>query len=264
MLAPFLEIIGSESMRGIIRFTFWQAGLSTILTLLFGLPGAFLLARYRLWGKSVILAITGISFVLPTLIVASSFEALLGPRGWINLLLMDLFGLSQPPISFVNTFTAILVAHIFYNTTIVLRLVGDYWSHLDPRMSQASAVLGANRWQSFWHVTLPLLFPAIASAALLIFIFDFTSFGVILVLGGPRFSTIEVEIYNQTIGMFNLPLAAVLSIIQLVCTLGLTILYTRLTSRLVRPITLKPRQLVEKPVIGRLNRILTVHISLHC
>lgn len=254
-LGPFLEVARSASLRGIIGFTFWQAALSTLLTLIFGLPGAYLLARYRIWGKSLILAITGISFVLPTLVVAASFNALLGPRGWLNLLLMSIFNMEQPPIAFVNTFTAILVAHVFYNTTIVLRLVGDFWSHLDPRLGQAAAALGANRWQTLRQVTLPLLLPALASAAMLIFIFDFTSFGVILVLGGPHFSTLEVEIYNQTISLFNLPLAGALSIIQLACTLAMTVIYSRLTARLVRPISLQPRRIVEQRIIGWKNRL---------
>ena len=149
----------------VLGFTFYQALLSTLLTLAFGLPGAYLLARYQLWGKSLILAATGISFVLPTLVVAASFNALLGPRGWINLLLMGLLDLNQPPIQFVHSFTAILIAHVFYNTTIVLRIVGDFWSHLDPRLAQAAAMLGANRWQTMFRVLLPLLMPAIASAA---------------------------------------------------------------------------------------------------
>jgi thiamine transport system permease protein len=216
------------------------------LTLLLGLPGAYLLARYQVPGKSLILAMTGVSFVLPTLVVAASFNAFLGPRGWVNLLLMQALGLEQPPIQFVNTFGAILIAHIFYNTTIVLRLVGDFWSHLDPRLGQASRVLGANWWQTLRHISLPLLMPAIASAALLIFIFDFTSFGVVLVLGGPRYATLEVEIYNQTIGLFNLPLAAALSLLQLGCTLALTILYTRLNTRLTRPLTLRPQSYTQR------------------
>ncbi len=232
LAAPFLQIARSDVLRGLLWFTIWQAALSTLLTLLFGLPGAYLLARYQIRGKSLILAATGISFVLPTLVVAAAFSALLGPRGWINLLLMAALDLNQPPIQFVHSFTAILIAHIFYNTTIVLRIVGDFWSHLDPRITQAARVLGANGWQTLRRVLLPLLISAIASAALLIFIFDFTSFGVILVLGGPRFATLEVEIYTQTISLFNLPLAAVLSIIQLGFTLGLTVLYTRLTAGL--------------------------------
>ncbi len=140
--APFVEAFTTRSELKILGFTFWQATLSTALTLLFGLPGAYLLARYRLWGKRLILAMTGVSFVLPTLVVAAAFNALLGPRGWVNLLLMQLLRLEQPPVHFVNTFVAILIAHVFYNTTIVLRMVGDFWAHLDPRLGQAAQRVG--------------------------------------------------------------------------------------------------------------------------
>ncbi len=159
---------------------------------------------------------------------------------------MALLHLSNPPLSFVNSLGAILVAHVFYNTTIVLRMVGDFWSHIDPRLEQAAQVLGASRIRTWLHVTLPMLAPALLAAALLVFIFDFTSFGVILVLGGPRFSTLEVEIYNQTINVFNLPLAAALSIVQLACTLGMTIFYTRLVNQLSRPLSLRPQRYTQR------------------
>lgn len=240
-LATFIQALSSSTLRNVLWFTLWQATLSTALTLLVGLPGAYLLARYEFPGKSLIQALTGIPFVMPTLVVAAAFNALLGPSGWGNLILMKLLGLSQPPIQFANTIYAILMAHIFYNTTIVLRMVGDFWSHIDPRMGHAAQMLGANRWQTLREITLPLLMPAISAAALLVFIFDFTSFGVILVLGGPRFATMEVEIYYQTVSLFNLPLAATLSIIQLACTLALTVIYTRLSNRLNRPMALRPR-----------------------
>ncbi len=255
LAAPFIEALGSASMRGVLWFTLWQAALSTLLTLMFGLPGAYLLARYEFRGKSIILALTGVSFVLPTLVVAAAFNAFLGPRGWINLGLMSLLGLDQPPIAFVNTLVAILTAHVFYNTTIVLRIVGDYWSHLDPRLGQAAQTLGASPWKTLLNVNLPLLMPAIATAALLIFIFDFTSFGVILVLGGPRYATLEVEIYNQTIGLFNLPLAAALAVIQLVFTLGLTIAYSRFSARLTNPVTLRPRSYSQRRLTTWRSRI---------
>lgn len=252
---PFVEALLSPSIRSVIGFTFWQATVSTGLTLLIGLPGAYLLARYGFRGKSLLQALTGIPFVMPTLVVAAAFNALLGPRGWVNLVLIDLFETSTPPIRFVNTFTAILVAHVFYNTTIVLRMVGDFWSHLDPRLEQAAQMLGASRLQAFRRVTLPLLMPAIATAAALAFIFNFTSFGVILVLGGPRFATLEVEIYYQTIGLFNLPLAATLSIIQLIITLALTIAYTRLAARVTRPLTLRPRAYTQRRLLTWRSRL---------
>jgi len=243
--SPFIQVFQSRSIQHVLWFTLWQALLSTMLTLLFGLPGAYLMARYNFRGKSLVQALSGIPFVLPTLVVATAFNALLGPRGWVNLALMAMFNLSQPPITFVNTLSAILIAHVFYNTTIVLRLVGDFWAHIDPRLGQAARVLGAGKWQELRYITLPLLAPAIAASALLVFIFVFTSFGVILVLGGPQYATLEVEIYNQTLSLFNLPLAAALSLIQLACTLVFSMIYTRLVKQLARPLSLQPRRFTQ-------------------
>lgn len=253
---PFIEALSSASIHRVFWFTVWQALLSTLFTLAIGLPGAYLFARYEFRGKSLLMALTAIPFVLPALVVAAAFTSLLGPRGWLNLALMALFNLSQPPIEFINTLTAILLAHVFYNTVIVIRMVGDFWSHLDPRLTQTARTLGANRWQALKRITLPLLAPSVTAAALLVFIFDFTSFGVILILGGPRFATLEVEIYYQTISLFNLPLAATLAIIQLVCTLILTIFYTRLTLRLSTPLNLRSRRYTQKRLTTWKSRIL--------
>lgn len=252
---PLMEAFGTGSVRRVIIFTFWQAALSTLLTLLVGIPGAYILGRYDFRGKALFQAVSGVPFVLPTLVVAASFNALLGPEGWLNLALMSTFNLARPPISFLHSLGAILVAHIFYNTTIVLRLVGDFWRRLDPRLGQAAASLGANRWQVLRKITLPLLLPAILAAALFVFIFDFTSFGVILILGGPKFATLEVEIYYQTISLFNLPLAAVLSVLQLSCTLVLTVVYTHLARAISRPLTLRDRRVVVKPLTNWNSRL---------
>ncbi|GAB4578289.1 MAG: hypothetical protein Fur0022_10240 [Anaerolineales bacterium] len=240
--------LASFTTQSVIAFTFWQATLSTLLTLLVGLPGAYILARYDFWGKSLFRALTGVPFVMPTLVVAAGFNALLGPTGWVNVLLMAWLNLSAPPIQFLHTLGAILTAHVFYNTTIVLRIVGDFWARLDPRLVSAARVLGATRGQAFRHITLPLLLPAISAAALLVFIFDFSSFAVILVLGGPRFATLETEIYYQTTALFNLPLAAVLSLIQLLCTLALTVIYTRLSAKVSRPLKQRSEGMAVKKI----------------
>jgi thiamine transport system permease protein len=147
------------------------------------------------------------------------------------------------------------MAHVFYNTTIVLRMVGDFWSHLDPRLEHAARLLGASRWQALKKVTIPLLSPAIIAAALLVFIFDFSSFGVILILGGPRFATLEVEIYTQTVSLFNLPLAGILALLQLACTLMMTILYTRLATRLAIPLSLRPQRITQRKLQSWRSRL---------
>lgn len=223
--------------------SFYQAGLSTLLTLALGIPTAFLFSRFTFKGKALLRALTAIPFMLPTVVVAAGFNALLGPRGWVNLSLIDLFHLQEAPITFVGTFGAIVMAHVFYNTTIVIRLVGNALSRLDPRTEQAAQTLGGSPRQVLRHVTLPMLRPSILAASLLVFIFDFTSFGVILLLGKPGFSTLEVEIYRQAMQMFNLPLAGLLSLIQLLCTLAFSILYSRILRR--NPVTSTPRSAQE-------------------
>jgi thiamine transport system permease protein len=214
-----------------LGFTFFQAILSLLLTLLVGIPAAYIFSHYQFRGSTTLQVIVMLPFILPTVIVAAGFNALVGPNGWLNLLLVSMFKLSTPPIHFLGTFGAILIAHVFYNTTIVVRVMGGAWRELNQKYEQAGKVLGANPSQLFREVTLPLLMPALLSASLLVFIFDFTSFGVILLLGGPAFSTLETEIYTQSTVLLNLPLAGILSIIQLACTLGMTILVTQISGR---------------------------------
>ena len=222
-----------------LRFTTFQAVLSTLLTLLIGLPGAWLFTHFSFPGKKTLKLLTTLPFILPTVVVAAGFNALLGPRGWLNLGLMALLNLEIPPIQFLNTFGAILTAHVFYNTTIVIRVVSNAWAQQNIRLKHAAKVLGASPWQTFKEVTLPLLQPSIFAATLLVFLFNFTSFGVVLMLGGPQFATLEVEIYIQALHLLNLPLASVLSIIQLVITLLITIAHRRLSGK--RDVQISPR-----------------------
>jgi thiamine transport system permease protein len=237
-------------------FTTWQAVVSTILTLAAGLPAAFIFARYNFPGKTLLRALTTVPFVLPTVVVASAFSALIGPSGILNSALMNGFGLSDPPIQLIGTIWMIFLAHVFYNYTVVLRIVGSFWANLDPSLENAAAVLGANRLRRFREITLPLLMPAIAAAALLVFIFDFTSFGVVLILGGSQFATIEVEIYRQTVNVFNLPMAAALSLVQILFTLALTATYTTIQGRSARPLNLRPQQINQKAPATLSARIL--------
>jgi len=229
----------------VTAFTFWQAILSTIATLIIGLPAAYLVGRYRFRGRDLLRALTAIPFVMPTLVVGAGFSALIGERGWINLALESL---NLPTIKIVNTLAAIILAHVFYNTTIVIRTVGDYWSHLDPRLTQVARTLGANPIRIFTTITLPLLAPSILAASLLVFIFDFTSFGVILLLGGAGFATLEVEIYRQTFAFFDLPRAAALSLVQLLCTFALVAIYTRVSSSLTRTLNVRSTEFTQKPL----------------
>ncbi len=259
-LSSFGTIVGSPFYLQTVWFTFWQATVSTLLTIVLALPAAFVFARFRFCGKAIIRALTTIPFVLPTVVVAAAFSALISPRGWINEALKAILQLDYAPIDIQNTIWIILLAHIFYNFTIVLRIVGGFWANLDPQIESAARVLGANRWRTFREVTLPLLKPALLAAALLVFIFDFTSFGVVLILGGPQFNTIETAIYRNTQITLNLPLATALTVVQLICTFIFISIYTRLQAQASRPIDLRPQRLTQKRPATRREKLFVVSV----
>ena len=255
-LSALSKLIDTPYYLKTLWFTTWQAAASTLLTVGLALPGAYVFARYDFAGKSLIQALTTIPFVLPTVVVAIAFTALLGSRGLVSQVLMRLFLLDKPPLDLQYTLAIILLAHVFYNYTLVLRIVGTYWANLDPRLTEAARMLGAGRWRAFCQVTLPLLLPAVGAAALLVFVFCFTSFGVVLILGGPHFATLEVAIYRQTITYFNLPLAATLSILQILFTFAMMAVYTRLQARTATTVELRSRRVTQRRPRSRRERLL--------
>jgi len=264
------QSFNSQQVLKPLGFTIWQALLSTLLTLLLGLPAAYIFSHFKFAGSRALRSLSLVPFILPTVVAAAAFNALLGPNGWLNLAAMRLFQLSTPPLKVLNSLPAILLVHVFYNISIIIRIVGSAWGRLSERLSQAATMLGASPLQRFKRVTLPLLSPAILGAALLVFLFDFTSFGVVLMLGGPGFATLEVEIYTQTMMYLNLPVAGLLSIVQLAFTLLLTFLYNRMTQQRFGKFALaseernlrKPKKRLEKLGVIVLSIILVVLILL--
>lgn len=199
------EVVGQSDIRHVLWFTTWQALASTALTLLVALPAAYVFARLDFPGKQVLRAVVTVPFVLPTVVVGTAFLALVGRGG----LLEEWWG-----VRLDTTVWAILLAHVFFNYAVVVRTVGGLWSQLDPRQEEAARMLGVSPAAAWRKVTLPALAPAVAAAALMVFLFTFTSFGVVQILGGPTFATLEVEIYRQTSEIFDLATAAVLTIVQ--------------------------------------------------
>jgi len=216
----------------IVGFTLGQALLSTLLSVALGLPGAYLMARFEFRAKGALRALTTIPFVLPSIIVVLGFVRFFGNNGILNRFLMDLFGLAAPPLRILYSFQAILLAHAFYNFPICIRMVSALWSRLDPRLEEAARSLGAHGPRLFLRVTLPQLLPGILASAALIFLFCFMSFAVVLVLGGgPRFSTLEVEVYRLAKVSLDLQTGSALAAVGASLSLLLLYGYIRLQQR---------------------------------
>ena len=215
------DVFGSSSHRSVLWFTVWQAAVSTALTVAVALPAAGAMARLRFRGQRLVRALATVPFVLPTVVVAAAFEGL-----------FDRFGLADGDgLSLRHTVWAILLAHVFFNYAVVLRTVGAHWAALDARVEDQARVLGASRLRVFQQVVLPRLAPSVAAASAIVFLFSFTSFGVVLVLGGPARATLETEIYRYAIVRLDLPTAAALAVVQLAAVVALVAVSNALERR---------------------------------
>lgn len=210
-----------SALRHVVWFTAWQALLSTALTVVLGLGPAYLLARYEFTGRRLITALVTVPFVLPTVVVGAAFLALL-------------------PDSLDQSVTAIVLAHVFFNIAVVVRGVGGLWQQLPTDLGSAARTLGASPLRTMREITLPLLAPAIYASASIVFLFTFTSFGVVRLLGGPAHTTLEVEIWQRATRIGDVSVAAVLSVTQLLL-LGVAVAwFAHIQSRHRRGLQLQP------------------------
>jgi thiamine transport system permease protein len=185
------RVLGEARVRQVIWFTLWQAVASTAATLVVGLPIAFVASRFAFRGRRAFNAVMLVPFVLPTVVVGMAFT------GW------------------AGSVAAIVAAHVFFNVAVVVRVVGAAWVTIGQDVEDAAEELGASSWRRVTRVLLPLARPAIVTAASIVFLFTFTSFGVVLLLGGPGRTTIEVEIFRRTSQFLDLSAASVLALVQL-------------------------------------------------
>jgi len=208
---------------GLFGFTAYQALLSTAASVVVGLPGAYLLARFDFAGRRFVRSVTILPFVLPSIMVAVGFLAMFGASGVLNDLLAVV---GVGPVRLTFTLEIIVLAHAFYNAPLVTRLVTAAWESVDAHRVETARTLGASPRRAFRDVTLPQLLPALLTAAVLTFVFTFMSFPIVLALGGLQLATVEVWLFAQVQNL-DLTEAATLGAIETALSLGLIYVYLR-------------------------------------
>jgi len=194
------DTLSSQTTWNVLWFTTWQAVLSVAATFVVAMPITWILARFVFRGSRWVRGIVSTPFVLPTVVVAGAVMSLL-------------------PLRYQFGVHGIIIAHVLFNVAVVVRIVGARWQTISPNSTSAAAVLGASPLQVFWHVTIPQLRGAMYNAGLIVFVFTFTSFGVVAVLGGITRRTLEVEIYTNAINLGFFDTAMVLAVVQLLAVL---------------------------------------------
>jgi thiamine transport system permease protein len=210
-----LDVLTRPEIRRALWFTVWTSTVATATALVLGLPAAYALHRLAFPGRTALRALLVVPFVLPTVVVGVAFQLLIGCGGPLAFL-----GLDGSPV-------AIVAGLVFFNASVVIRVVGGTWESLDPRAGEAAAALGASPWRVLRDVTLPALRPAVVSAATVVFLFCATAFGIVLTLGGLRYSSVETQIYLLTTDLLDLQGAAALSVLQLLVVILLLLAAAR-------------------------------------
>ena len=256
--SEFSSVLSNESLREVAWFSLWQAVISTLLTLVIALPATWALSRYTFRGARLVRGLLTAPFVLPAVVVAAGVLAITDSRGVIP----------------------ILWAHVVFNVSVILRIVGPRWSMVNTRLEHSSATLGARPSRTFSLVVWPQISDAVISAATLVFIYCFTSFGVIAILGGVSRRTLESEIFTQAVRLGDTSTATALAVLQAII-IGAALFLTRRSSRspsislyvsAPQPLHTKPRHratplifaaiavvIVASPLVGTIYRSIFIN-----
>ncbi len=229
------DTLSRRSTWDVAWFTLWQAVVSTAVTVVVGLAPAWIVARYAFPGRRLLVGLLTALFVLPTVVMGAALLALLPDR-------------------FDRTAWAIIAAHVLFNLAVVVRTVGAVWEQLPTDMEAAAATLGASRARVLREITLPLLRPALIAAAAVVFLFTFTSFGVIRILGSAGTRTLEVEIWRRATRLGEIDAAAVLAVLQLVILAAVVAWSAAAQRRSSRALDIRPSQARRRPRPGAERR----------
>jgi len=228
-------VIQSPYYRGVLGFSLKQAALSTLFSVLLGLPGAYFIGRHHFPGRKILRSISTVPFVLPSILAVLGFILVFGNSGLINYIRQSAFNGNKEPWKILYSLRAIILAHMFYNFPLTLRIVGDAWYSLPQSKYDAARSLGARPVKAFFTVDFPRLAPAILTSMVITFLYCFLSFAIILVLGGgPQFTTLEVEIYRLIKYQLDFSRGSGLAIVESITALGLLAVYASIDTVLRR------------------------------
>ncbi|MHA1205837.1 MAG: ABC transporter permease, partial [Candidatus Heimdallarchaeaceae archaeon] len=215
VFSVFWSTVTQSSNIRFLSFSFNQALISTIICLVFGLPVSYFFARYKFRGKDLVLNLLTVPFVLPPIVVLLGFIITYGENGWLNSVWKTVFQTDISLFKIFGTVEGIIAAHVFYNLSVIIRLMIPAWMNLDYEQVEVSKTLGVKNFTIFRKIVFPQLINFIVSAALLVFIYCFNSFAIVLYLGEVKYQTLEVRIYKLIKNSLKFTEGSSLAIIQL-------------------------------------------------
>jgi sulfate transport system permease protein len=210
----FWHIVTAPRVMASYRLSFGASFLAALINLVFGLLVAWVLVRYQFWGKRFVDALVDLPFALPTAVAGIALTAIYAPNGWIGHWLAPL------GIKVAYTWLGVLVALTFIGLPFIVRTVQPVLEDFDREIEESAASLGANRWQTFWRVTLPMLRPALLTGFTLAFARALGEYGSVVFIAGnmPMKTEITPLLIITKLEEFDYPGATAIAVVMLVAS----------------------------------------------
>jgi sulfate/thiosulfate transport system permease protein len=174
----FWRAVWTERARSAYVLTFGASFAAALVNLILGLLLAWVLVRYTFPGRRLVDSLVDLPLALPTAVGGLVYSSLYVEKGWLGHYLVPL------GIHAAYTRFAIVLVLVFVGLPFVVRTVQPILEDLDPESEEASASLGATRWQTFRHVILPTLYPALVTGFALAFARGVGEYGSVVFVSG--------------------------------------------------------------------------------
>lgn len=209
--SAFWEVVTAPRVLASYRLTFGAAFIGALINAVFGLLTAWVLVRYRFPGKKIIDALVDLPFALPTAVAGIALTAVYAGNGWIGSLL--------EPLGVKVAFTPIgvIVALTFIGLPFVVRTVQPVLEDLEAETEEAAASLGANRWQTFYKIIFPAIWPALLTGFALAFARAIGEYGSVIFIAGnmPMVSEITPLIIITKLEQYDYAGATAVAVVML-------------------------------------------------
>ncbi len=218
--AEFWQAVASPRVVASYKLTFGASFIAACINIVFGLLTAWVLTRYKFWGKRFIDAFVDFPFALPTAVAGIALSAIYSTNGWIGRLL------EPAGIKVAYTPLGVVVALTFIGLPFVVRTVQPVLEDLSAEVEEAAASLGANRWQVFYKIILPSVLPAVITGFALAFARAIGEYGSVIFIAGnmPMVSEITPLIIITKLEQYDYAGATAVAVVMLVISFALLFL----------------------------------------
>jgi spermidine/putrescine transport system permease protein len=210
----------------ILGYSVWTAAATTIATILIGYPLAYYIARVPARQRSLLLFLILVPFWTNFIIRIYAWIMILRTEGLLNTALLNL-GIISVPLNILYSPTAVLIGMVYEFLPFMVLPLYTSLEKIEPAQLEAAADLGAPPWRAFWRVTLPLSVPGMIAGSILVFIPAMGMFVVPDLMGGAKTVLVGNLIRNQFLTARDWPFGAAASMVLLLGTLVITLIYTR-------------------------------------